>query len=57
MNDTMNPGEIRKMGTLMPNATSAICPNGSYLAMWDDQTVNSQHLLGFLRMVSLSAIW
>jgi proline iminopeptidase len=48
-NDTMDPADIRRMATLMPNATSAICPVGSHLAMWDDQTVYFEHLLKFLR--------
>jgi proline iminopeptidase len=50
-NDTMDPEDIRKMATLMPNATSAICPEGSHLAMWDDQATYFEHLLGFLRTV------
>jgi len=49
--DTMDPEDIRRMAALMPNATSAICPNGSHLAMWDDQAVYFEHLLGFLRTV------
>jgi proline iminopeptidase len=48
-NDTMDPADIRRMATLMPNATSAIGPVGSHLAMWDDQTVYFEHLLKFLR--------
>ena len=28
--DTMDPKDLEKMATLMPNATSAICPNGSH---------------------------
>jgi proline iminopeptidase len=50
-NDTMDPEDIRKMATLMPNATAAICPEGSHLAMWDDQAIYFEHLLGFLRTV------
>jgi proline iminopeptidase len=50
-NDTMDPEDIRRMATLMPNATSAICPEGSHLAMWDDQAAYFEHLLGFLRTV------
>jgi proline iminopeptidase len=49
--DEMDPADMRKMATLMPNATSAICPNGSHLDMWDDQAIYFQHLLGFLRSV------
>ena len=47
----MDPEDIRKMATLMPNATAAICPEGSHLAMWDDQAIYFEHLLGFLRTV------
>lgn len=49
--DEMDPDDMRKMAAMMPNATSAICPNGSHLAMWDDQAVYFQHLLAFLATV------
>ena len=49
--DEMDPADMRRMATLMANATSAICPNGSHLDMWDDQAVYFQHLLGFLHGV------
>jgi proline iminopeptidase len=49
--DEMDPADMRKMATLIPNATSAICPNGSHLTMWDDQAVYFHHLLTFLRSV------
>ncbi|HEY1926869.1 MAG TPA: proline iminopeptidase-family hydrolase [Caulobacteraceae bacterium] len=49
--DEMDPNDMRRMATLMPNASSAICPNGSHLCMWDDQAVYFDHLLGFLRSV------
>ncbi len=49
--DEMDPQDMQKMATLMPNATSAYCPNGSHLCMWDDQAVYFQHLLKFLRSV------
>ena len=49
--DEMDPEDMRKMAKLMPNATCAICPNGSHLALWDDQAVYFQHLLAFLRTV------
>ena len=47
--DTMDPNDLRRMAELMPNARAGICPNGSHLAMWDDQAVYFEHLLGFLR--------
>lgn len=46
--DTMDPEDIRRMATLMPHAKAAICPDGSHLAMWDDQAVYFGHLLRFL---------
>jgi proline iminopeptidase len=42
---------MRKMATLMPNATSAYCPNGSHMCLWDDQEVYFRQLLAFLRSV------
>jgi proline iminopeptidase len=49
--DEMDPEDMKKMATLMPNATSAICPSGSHMCLWDDQEVYFHHLLGFLRTV------
>ena len=54
--DEMDPDDMRKMARLMPNATCAICPNGSHLALWDDQAVYFRHLLGFLAKVSTRLI-
>jgi proline iminopeptidase len=51
MYDEMDPADMVKMAKMMPNATSAICPNGSHLCMWDDQAVYFRHLLEFLRAV------
>ena len=39
------------MAKLMGNGSYAYCPNGSHLAMWDDQAVYFDHLLKFLRSV------
>jgi proline iminopeptidase len=49
--DEMDPEDMRKMARLMPNARSAICPNGSHFSLWDDQAVYFKHLLGFLKSV------
>jgi proline iminopeptidase len=49
--DEMDPADMRKMATLMPNAVSCICPNGSHMALWDDQAIYFQYLLGFLGRV------
>jgi proline iminopeptidase len=50
--DEMDPADMVKMASRMENATSGICPNGSHLAMWDDQAVYFRYLLGFLRSLS-----
>jgi proline iminopeptidase len=47
--DTMDPEDLKKMAAMMPNAECLICPNGSHLAMWDDQAVYFEGLLQFLR--------
>ena len=47
--DEMDPDDMVRIAKLMPKAASAICPNGSHLAMWDDQAVYFRHLVGFLR--------
>jgi proline iminopeptidase len=49
--DEMNPDDIRKMGTLLPDSRVAICDKGSHLAMWDDQEAYFKALIGFLRDV------
>ena len=47
--DTMDPADLRRMAELMPNAESFTCPDGSHLAMWDDQARYFEALLGFLK--------
>jgi proline iminopeptidase len=49
--DEMDPEDMKKMATMMPNARSAICENGSHMSFWDDQQVYFKHLLGFLKTV------
>jgi proline iminopeptidase len=47
--DEMDPQDMQKMATLIPNATYAYCPSGSHLCMWDDQAVYFKNLLRFLK--------
>jgi proline iminopeptidase len=49
--DEMDPADMKKMATLMPNATAAYCDKGSHLCMWDDQASYFTQLLAFLRTV------
>jgi proline iminopeptidase len=49
--DEMDPEDMKKMASLMPNGSYAYCPNGSHLCMWDDQETYFKHLIAFLRAV------
>jgi proline iminopeptidase len=49
--DEMDPEDMKKMATLMPNASSFICQQGSHLCMWDDQAFYFENLLKFLHSV------
>jgi proline iminopeptidase len=49
--DEMDPADIRKMATLMPNAKAEICKTGSHLSMWDAQADYFTYLLTFLKKV------
>lgn len=47
--DTMNPEEMEEMSTLVQNGRYLYCPNGSHLAMWDDQQVFMDGVISFIR--------
>jgi proline iminopeptidase len=49
--DEMDPGDMKKMATLMANGQNAFCPHGSHGCMWDDQKAYFDHLLKFLNTV------
>lgn len=49
--DEMNPEEIRREGTLIPNSRTYLCPNGSHMSMWDDQQNYFNNLVAFLKDV------
>ena len=44
--DEMDPEDMKKMATLMPNASSFICQQASHLCMWDDQAFTSSMNFG-----------
>lgn len=46
--DTMNPDDLKREASLLPNARLAICENGSHLSLYDDQQAYFRHLLGFV---------
>jgi proline iminopeptidase len=49
--DEMDPADMKKMASLLPNGTAAYCDKGSHLCMWDDQESYFKQLLAFLRTV------
>lgn len=49
--DEMNPASIRKEGKALPNSRTYICPNGSHMAMYDDQQNYFNALTSFLKDV------
>jgi proline iminopeptidase len=49
--DTMNPAEMEEMSRLVQNGRYLFCPNGSHLAMWDDQEVFMNGVIGFIKDV------
>ena len=46
--DTMDPHHLREMARRLPQGRYHHCPNGSHLAMYDDQEVYFSGLLAFL---------
>jgi proline iminopeptidase len=47
--DTMDPVHMRQMAERLPAGKHLHCPNGSHMAMYDDQHVYMQGLIAFLR--------
>jgi proline iminopeptidase len=53
--DTMDPAHMRAMAEQLPSGHHLHCPNGSHMAMYDDQQVYVGGLLAFLREVDEAA--
>jgi proline iminopeptidase len=49
--DTMDPGYMEMMASKIPRGTYLYCPDGSHLAMYDDQAVYFEGILEFIRNV------
>lgn len=49
--DTMDPAFMAMMARRLPNGRYVECPNGSHMAMWDDEETYFAGLLEFLRSV------
>ena len=46
--DTMDPAHMKMMAGLLPHGRYLYCPNGSHMAMYDDQAVYFTGLIDFL---------
>jgi proline iminopeptidase len=51
-NDTMDPEHMKWMSTQVKNGTYLYCPNGSHMAMYDDQQIYFNGLINFLKSSS-----
>jgi len=49
--DEMNPESMKKEGRLLPNSRTYLCPDGSHMAMYDDQQRYFRTLTVFLKDV------
>jgi len=49
--DTMDPEHMRWVSTQVQNGSFLLCPNGSHLAIWDDQRAYASGLVRFLKAV------
>ena len=49
--DTMDPEHMKWMSTQVKNGTYLHCPNGSHMAMWDDQQTYMKGLIGWIKKV------
>ena len=49
--DTMDPGFMEMMAGKFPRGTYLFCPNGSHMAMYDDQVTYFKGVIDFIRTV------
>jgi len=49
--DTMDPEHMRWVATQVQHGSFLLCPNGSHLAIWDDQHTYATGLIRFLKAV------
>jgi proline iminopeptidase len=54
--DTMDPAHMEMMAGQLPNGRFLFCPNGSHMAMYDDQATYFQGLVAFIRDVEQGVV-
>ena len=47
--DTMDPKHMEWMAGQLPNGSYLYCPEGSHMALYDDQATYCEGLVGYLR--------
>lgn len=52
--DTMDPKHMEWMSTQVKNGQFLLCPNGSHLAMWDDQEIWMNGVIKFIKEVDVA---
>ena len=50
--DTMNPEDMKEISELVQNGKYLYCPNGSHMAMWDDQEIFMKGVIKFIKDVN-----
>ena len=50
--DSMDPAHMKMMADRLPHGRYLYCPNGSHLAMYDDQEVYFTGLIDFLHSIA-----
>jgi len=53
--DTMDPAYMEMMAGRFPRGEFLLCPDGSHMAMWDDERTWFEGLIGFIRRVDARA--
>lgn len=49
--DTMDPKAMEEQSKMVQNGSYLHCPNGSHLAMWDDQEIYMKGVISFIKKV------
>ena len=49
--DTMRPADMERISKTVQHGQYLFCPNGSHLAMWDDQEVFMKGVIDFIHAV------
>lgn len=54
--DTMDPAHMEKMASMLPRGRYLFCPNGSHMAMYDDQRAYMEGVIRFLHDVDRARV-